>query len=35
MFDWGSPPAPRALFEIEVSQDAVAERIGLGSGAPL
>jgi hypothetical protein len=33
MFDWGSPPARRALLEIEVSQDEAAERIGLSSDA--
>ena len=32
-FDWGSPPARRALLEIEVSQDEAAERIGVNSGA--
>jgi len=33
MFDCGSPPARRALLEIEVSQDEAARRIGVSSGA--
>ena len=27
MFDWGSPPTRRALFEIEQSQDEAAKRL--------